>query len=394
LAQLTASSFTVKSATSITAVSPAGTGTVDVTVSTPSGTSATGAADQFSYLPPTVTKLKPNKGPEAGGTTVTITGTNFSGATTVKFGSISATSFTVNSATSIIAVSPAGTGMVDVTVSTPSGTSATKLADQFTYVPPPTVTGVSPSSGPRAGGTSVSVTGTNFTGATAVKFGSAKAKSFTVNSESSITAVSAAGTVGTVDLTVTTPGGTSATGAADQFSYLPPPTVTSVSPKEGPVAGGTEVTITGTNLSEAMAVKFGSAIATIFTVNLDGSITAASPAGPAGMVNVTVTTPNNGISAISTADRFNFVPIVIGMSPNTGSKAGGTSVTVSGSGFALGTSATIFKFGSTNATSVNCTSTTECIVVAPAHAVGKVDVKATVNKVSSPKEPADQFTYN
>ena len=110
-------------------------------------------------------------------------------------------------------------------------------------------------------------------------------------------------------------------------------------------------------------------------------------------MDVTVTTPG-GTSAITSKDKFRFVPSVTELSPNTGSKAGGTSVTVTGPGSPSGTTATVFKFGSTKATSVNCTSTTQCTVVAPAHAVGKVDVKATVNKVSSAKAPADQFTYN
>jgi hypothetical protein len=57
-------------------------------------------------------------------------------------------------------------------------------------------------------------------------------------------------------------------------------------------------------------------------------------------------------------------------------------------------SATKFKFGSALGTSVNCVSSTECTVVSPARAAGKVDVKATVNKVSSPKTAADQYTYS
>src|SRR4029077_16279893 len=105
-------------------------------------------------------------------------------------------------------------------------------------VRPPAITGVSPNAGPQGGGTKVTITGTDFTGATAVNFGLTKATSFTVKSGTSITAVSPAG-VGTVDVTVTTPGGTSATGSADRFSYQAPPTVTGVSPNEGPAAGGT-----------------------------------------------------------------------------------------------------------------------------------------------------------
>jgi hypothetical protein len=84
---------------------------------------------------PTVTGLSPNSGPLAGGTSVTIFGTNLAGATGVRFGTTAATSFTVVSANEITVTSPAGTaaGTVDVTVTTPSGTSATSAADQFTY---------------------------------------------------------------------------------------------------------------------------------------------------------------------------------------------------------------------------------------------------------------------
>jgi IPT/TIG domain len=101
---------------------------------TPSGTSTTSSADRFTYGP-TVTKLEPNHGSPSGGTTVTITGTGFTGATAVKFGSTNATKFTVSSATSITAVSPKamGAGTANVTVTTPAGTSPTSPADQFTY---------------------------------------------------------------------------------------------------------------------------------------------------------------------------------------------------------------------------------------------------------------------
>src|SRR5262249_51198444 len=116
-----------------------------------------GAAWVFSAsTTPTVERVEPNSGPVAGGTSVTITGTTFTGATAVKFGATNATSFTVNSATSITAVSPAGTGSVDVTVATPEGTSSTGSADLFSYGP--TVAKVEPGSGSSAGGTSVTIT--------------------------------------------------------------------------------------------------------------------------------------------------------------------------------------------------------------------------------------------
>ena len=87
----------------------------------------------------------------------------------------------------------------------------------------PTVSSVSPGSGPTTGGTTVTIGGTNLTGATAVTFGSTPATAFTVTGASAITATAPAGVAGTVDVTVTTGGGTSATSAADQFTYQAPP---------------------------------------------------------------------------------------------------------------------------------------------------------------------------
>ena len=100
----------------------------------------------------------------------------------VSFGGSSATFLNVASATRIVAGSPPGSGTVDVTVTAVGGTSATSPADQFSYIPPPAVTAISPNSGSPSGGTAVTITGANFTGATAVRFGSNAATSVTVNS--------------------------------------------------------------------------------------------------------------------------------------------------------------------------------------------------------------------
>jgi hypothetical protein len=81
------------------------------------------------------------------------------------------------------------------------------------------MSGLSPSSGPASGGTSMNITGADLTGATAVRFGTTAATSFTVNSVTSITVTAPAGS-GVVDVTVTGPGGTTATSSADRFAYL------------------------------------------------------------------------------------------------------------------------------------------------------------------------------
>jgi hypothetical protein len=163
----------------------------------------------------------------------------------------------------------------------------------------PTVTALSPTSGPAGGGTVVTITGTNLTGATAVEFGSTPATDVTVDSSTQLTAVSPPGT-GTVDVKVTTPNGTSCQHA--QYTYIPAPTVSAVAPSAGPATGGTTVTITGADFTGASAVEFGSAEATSFTVASDTEITATSPGGT-GVVDDTVTAPG-GTSATSNADQF------------------------------------------------------------------------------------------
>ena len=314
-----ASSFTVNSSTSITATAPAeSAGTIDITVTTAGGTSATSTADQYTYVSaPTLTLVGPSSGPLGGGNSVALTGTGFTNATAVLFGSTAASSFTINSATSITATAPAeSAGTVDITVTNPGGISATGSADQYTYFAAPTVTSINPTAGPTAGGNSVTITGTNFTGATAVSFGKLTATSFTINSATSISAIAPAEGAGTVKIAVSTPGGTSASTSADQYTYTAAPTVTNVSPSAGPTGGGTSITITGTNLTGATAVSFGSTPATSFSVTSSTQISATAPAG-AGVVDVTVTTPG-GTSATSAADRYGYGGCTDEFSPQSG----------------------------------------------------------------------------
>jgi hypothetical protein len=137
-----APAFSVVSATQVTATAPAGGGPVHVTVTTPGGTSASGAADTYTYasaMAPTITALTPASGVPAGGNQVAITGTNLAGATSVMFGTVPASAVSVVSSTQVTATAPAGSGTVDVTVTTPNGTSATSSADRYTYaLAPPT----------------------------------------------------------------------------------------------------------------------------------------------------------------------------------------------------------------------------------------------------------------
>ena len=286
---------------------------IDTATNTVTGTFAAGNFPDSIALTtvpaPVVTSISPGSGPLAAGTPVTITGTDLNGATSVTFGADGPATAVSCTATTCTATAPAGTaGTVDVTVTTPGGTSATVAADQYAYVAAPTVTGISPGHGPESGGGTVTITGTNLTGTSAVLFGTTPATSVTVANASTVTATIPAHVDGTVDVTVTTVGGTSATGTADHYTYdEPAPVITGISPTYGDQAGGTMVTITGTDLTGTTAIHFGATAATSFTVVSDTQITATAPAGTAlGPVDITVTTPA-GTSTTGTADRFSYV---------------------------------------------------------------------------------------
>ena len=205
----------------------------------------------------------------------------------------------------------------------------------------PTVTSVVPNTGPSGGGTTVNVSGTNFLGANLVIFGDASA-SFTVTGPSSLTAFSPPHVPGTVDVRVGNMDGASPPCPADLYFYTgSPPTVSGVAPAQGPTAGGTTVTITGSGFLNASGVTFGG-VSAAFTVNSDTQITAFSPAGSGGTVDVQVTNAN-GTSAPAPADQFTYLavtPTVSGLSTNSGPAAGGTTVMILGNGFLNATAVT------------------------------------------------------
>ncbi len=344
-------------------------------------------------FPPAVTGILPASGPLGGGTVVTITGTDLSGATAVDFGTTPGTKITIVSPTEIMAASPASTaGKVDVTVKSPNGASASVAADGFTYVAAPTVTQISVAAGPSAGGTTETITGTNLSGATIVDFGTTRSPSFKVVSSTKITATIPKGKAGTVDVKVVTAGGTSAAVTADQFTYVAAPTVTSLAPSSGPLAGGTPLVITGTNLGalSTVTVKFGTVAATPSS-DSGSTIVVTSPAGKAGTVNVTIATLGGSATA-----PFTYVaqPSVKSVKPASGPLTGGTRVTLTGSNLGTPATATV-QFGSLAATVISDTGTT-IVVTSPASTftvTTTVPVTVTTAGGTSTTSSADNFTY-
>ncbi len=274
--------------------------------------------------------------------------------------------------------------------------------------PPPEVTGISPNDGPPAGGTTIQITGSNFTGATAVIFWGEherqEAASFTVNSDTSITTVSPPG-YGVQDLIVVGPGGDSATTRNDRFGYGP--IVSEMTPRNGPAAGGTSVTLSGFGLEEATGVSFGPRAAASFSVNADGSVTAVSPpvSGDETVVYVTVMTPQGPSRTSYEANRFIYGPTVTGVFDSRGPASGGTFVTIRGTGF----SSALYKcyscepfvgavyFGSTflrccEFAQFEVESDRKIVAIAPPGA-GVEDITVKTVGGTSPITPKDEFTY-
>ncbi|MCI0341961.1 MAG: IPT/TIG domain-containing protein [Planctomycetales bacterium] len=372
-----ATSVTVASTTQITCVTPAGSiGPASVVVrNVDLQAAALPAGFTFQGPVPTLSTVSPNSGPLGGGTLVTLAGTNFAAGATVTFGGALATGVTVVSTTSITCTTPSGGGPVTVVVTNVDSQSAS-LPSGFNYVgTPATVTGVSPGNGPAAGGTFVTISGSNFASGATVQFGSATATSVTVVSATQITCVTPAGSPGFANVTVTNPFASPGTMANGFLFQGPPPTLTNVSPSSGPDSGGTAVQLTGTNFLSGATVAFGGTAATGVTFVSSSQVNCTTPAHTLGVVTVTLTNPD--LLAASLTNGYTFLgptPTLVGVSPAVGPVGGGTLITLTGTNFASGATVTL---GGSAATSVSFVSSSILTATAPAHAAGFVTVAVT-----------------
>jgi hypothetical protein len=310
----------VKSDELITVTAPPGTGTVHVEVVTPIGSSSPSSTSVYNYTAaaPVVNSFTPTTGPTAGGNTVTVYGSGFTGAEQVQFdtvlsqGTSLGTDLKVISGSELTVTAPPGSGQVAILVVTPAGTSQTPAVGLYVYDTVPAVTSVTPASGPPAGGNSVTVQGKGFLGAGfgSVTFGPKPATNVVVVSDSQISATAPQGT-GTVDVKVTTEDGVSAANSADKYTYTTTalPTVTKVTPSTVPEPYTVPITITGTGFTGATVVSFVGSGSTILGSEVhvisDTQITVMAPTTLSGTYNVVVTTPV-GNSPITSADLVTF----------------------------------------------------------------------------------------
>lgn len=320
---------------------------------------------------PAITTVAPATGPTSGGTAVTISGSHFTTGLTVRFGSTLA-SVTSASASSIVAVAPAGVaGQVSVTVTNPDGQMATK-AGAYTYTTTttgPAITGFAPTSGPMGGGTLVTITGTQFTAGATVRFGAASAAVQSV-SATSIVARTPAMPAGPAPVVVTLTTGQTVTATGTFTVLAPSPVISAVGPAWGSTAGGTLVTITGSQFMTGASVLFGAVPATVSSV-ASTMITAVAPARAAGVVGVTVVNPGGGLA--TKAGAFTYVgqaPVLGAVTPNRGPASGGNTVVVTGQHFAPGLVVTFDGVPSV----VKAVTATSAEVIVPARPAGAAAV--------------------
>lgn len=272
---------------------------------------------------------------------VTVVGTGFTGATQCFFGS-TAVAISLNAdGTSFTCTPPAGEGTVSIGITSAYGAAIIGTGVfGYTYMGIPTTTSLGPTMGPVAGGTSVVITGTNFydrssttfPGSTLpVTFGLTASTGGVITSTTSVTVLTpvfATAAGGAVTTYLNTPTGTASNLT---YTYIPLPTLISTSPagSSGPLGGGTQLRIIGTNLSTTSSVTMqGTTGATLQSIDASGVTLLSPPSTTSGVKSIVVITAGGTASGVS----FTYValPGISGIDPTAGTTSGGTTITISG----------------------------------------------------------------
>jgi hypothetical protein len=261
----------------------------------------------------------------------------------------------------------------------------------------PSVTGCVPNSGVAAGGERVDVNGSNFQPGARVLFGDAAIDQDPLTpenvqfvSDTKLSVVTPKGAVGVVDVTVINPDGQQAV-LRGGYAYTGQPEITSISPAQGPTAGGVPVTIFGSQFASGASVLFRASPATSVVVSNQGQrLDCVTPAGLAGAVDVTVQNPGATGGTVTLANGYTYIdPRIDSVSPAFGSTSGGTIVTMAGDGFSP---AMVVQFGAKSATSFQFISQTSVRASAPAAPAGTVDV-TVIARDGAADTARGAFTY-
>ncbi len=248
----------------------------------------------------------------------------------------------------------------------------------------PAVNSMLPTNGDAAGGFLTVISGSGFATGATVRFGAVLSTDVTVAGTTKIIARVPAGVAGSSQIVVITNPDGLAVAVPVQFTYDGAPlSVTSVSPSIGSSFGGTLVAVSGNGFLPGAVVMFGSTPGTSVSVTSPTLLTVVAPIGTFGSVVNVVVTNTSGASASaqgvytfgsSTGVTSGSQPTISSVSPNGGSAAGGTVVTIQGGGFLPGA---LVSFGGTTATNVAVLSSGQITVTAPSGAVGPAALMVT-----------------
>lgn len=335
----------------------------------------------------TIFGITPKSGSLSGGSTVTIAGSGFVSGANVLIGGKSCSGLTVVNPTTITCTVPSSTaGAVTVSVTNPD-LQTTSAANFYTYRMAPVLNTLAPASGAVAGGTIVTLTGTGFVAGATVMFGSAPCIAPVATSSTSLTCTTPAYPTGSTNVVVTNPDGQMSGTAV--FNFMPKPLITTITPNNVPMSGGSVITFNGSGFENVQSVSFDGVMCSNVTPSTSTNFTCITPVHSAGPSVITVTSTDGQSSTFSGGFMFNAPPTLSSIDMKSGPASGGTIVTINGAGFVPG--ATV-QFDGLACGSVTFISAASLSCSTPSNSLGTKTITVTNPDTQSANLPAS-FTY-
>jgi len=377
----------IPNTTTIVCTQPAGSGSGDVIVTNPDGQTVT-FGTQFDFYPaPSITTVSPNGGPVTTATAITITGADFRdntvapGGVAVEIGSGNAcTGLVIVNDTTLTCTTPAlAAGDYDVIVTNGDGESAL-VSNGYKFTAPPTISSLSIASAPESLATALTINGTGFeyyATAPSVTVDGVACTGITVVDDTQIdctTAASSNDSTRLVDVVVTNQDGQSATDSTS-LTYIARPHISGATPLFGSVAGGTVITITGTNFVAGASVTIGVPCASLDDSGVPTSLVCTTDSAAVGSYDIVVQNPDGQVDDDTIMYGYSNPPVVSSASDDFDVIAGGKTITINGSDF-LGVS-NVTIGGASCGTINNAGEPTSITCIAPAGTIGEQDIIVT-----------------
>ncbi|MDH5581523.1 MAG: IPT/TIG domain-containing protein, partial [Bdellovibrionales bacterium] len=389
---ISCSSLLLVSASTITCLTPAQTGSYPIVVTNNDFQSVASGANYNYQNAPSVNSLTTPSGvaagPLSGGSTLTINGADFLAGAVVNLGGSNCPVSALTS-NSITCTTPAGSAGFSDLIITNSDNQTVNVSNAFEYRVAPTLTSISPVAGALGGSTLVTLTGTDFRGVTDVYFDGISCSALTQLDSTTVECITPAHAAGAVNITLVNEDDQQ-TILNNAYTYQSGPSLSSISPVDGPVGGATNITVSGSNFLNGATAKIGNVDCLSTTYVSSSDLICLSPAQAAGVYDITVTNPDNQIATLPLAFTYLEAPLINSpLVPDNGSIDGGTILTIDGQYFLSG--ATVNLSGAP--CSVTSLTDTQIICTTTARTSGLVDITIT-NPDGQSGTLNGAFTYN